>query len=199
MRSSGKTRCASWRLCGPVARGPFRACGCLPYASCEEHNTNRDDGWRRQHDRLWRDLEHSAGGHIDRNCYFRQAWSQGVDAQGEVRPQRERDLLNLRAAQAGSPEMPNPMVLDVSQSFGWDQFRMDGRVPTLATSSKIFALGLGRTLTSAELFDLMGFPPTYHLDQFDERTLRKFIGNTMHVAVVGVLLSVLVAMRSPHE
>ena len=134
---------------------------------------------------------------FDRNCYFKQAWAQGVDAQGEFRSQRERDLLDFRAAEVGSLDLPNSAVLDVSQSYGWDLFRMYGRVPTLATSSKIFALGLGRVLTPAELFKLMGFPPTYHLDQFDERTQLTFVGNTMHVSVVGVLLSILLAMRSP--
>ena len=76
--------------------------------------------------------------------------------------------------------------------FGWTVGS-----PLWRLEVKCSLLTWGRILTPAELFKLMGFPPTYHLDQFDERTQLTFVGNTMHVSVVGVLLSILQAMRSP--
>ena len=41
----------------------------------------------------------------------------------------------------------------------------------------------------------MGFPPVHCFDEFKETDVRRLLGNTMHVAVVGIMQSVLLAMR----
>ena len=180
---------------GPVANGLYEACACTSVRSCVRHSSGRGDQWRGAHQQVWSEIAAVSGGAVDHDHYFRCAWAHGVDASSVVLVARERDLANLHAARSRLADLSTHMVNDMSQSWGWDQCRQDGNLPTLATGSKIFSFGLGRFFTEAELFRIMGFPPTYLFEEFAEQKLKRFLGNTMHVGVVGVLLSILLSLR----
>lgn len=181
---------------GPAAQGPYETCGCSFGTFCSRHVSGRGSTWRTVHEQLWAETAAVSAAAIDHDHYFRMAWAHGVDASSIVQVARERDLANLHAARCGLVDLNTFMVNDMSQSWGWDQFRQDGNLPTLATGSKLFSFGLGRFLTPAELFRFMGFPPTYNLHEFEDAKLKQFLGNTMHVAVVGILMSILLSVRA---
>ena len=180
---------------GPVANGLYEACACTSVRSCVRHSSGRGDQWRGVHQQVWSEIAAVSGGAVDHDHYFRCAWAHGVDASSVVLVARERDLANLHAARSRLADLSTHMVNDMSQSWGWDQCRQDGNLQTLATGSKICSFGLGRFFTEAELFRIMGFPPTYLFEEFAEQKLKRFLGNTMHVGVVGVLLSILLSLR----
>ena len=181
---------------GPSA---FHTRGCFPRHSCELHrcgcgSRTCECGWRGVHHKAWQCVADCPEG----QPYFKYMWEvMGIDAARELgsNNHRKRDLLNLTFATKGLQVcLPNG-VLDLSQSFSFKQFRSDGILPTLATSSELYAFGLGRRLHPAELFPLMGFPPTYNLEGYSRSRLAFLLGNTMHVGVVGVAAGVLLALR----
>ena len=92
-------------------------------------------------------------------------------------------------------------ILDISQSYGRHALRVDGLLPTVATTSRIFVLRLGVVLQPAELLSLMGFPVSaYQADlvHFDDTSLRRMVGNTMHPGAVGpMLLGLLGLLKHP--
>lgn len=149
--------------------------------------------WRKRHQQAWSRLPPAWQNY----SYFEDLWSRfGIDAEMSVSSPRERDLLNLRVAEHGGVLQCKTACLDISQSYGWDQWRSDGDVPTLATGSAIYAVGGGCRLTSQHLFALMGFPSAHRLEDFAPNKLTMLLGNTMHVASVGFAVSTLLAMRS---
>ena len=174
----------SWRA--PCHRHPCQ-CGC--------NNRGTDAcAWRARHEEAWAKLPRSRQGY----SYFRELWDKfGLDADTIVTSPRERDLLNLRVAQRGGLDACRDATLDISQSYGWDQWRTDGNIPTLATNSSIFWVGGGRHVLLAELFARMGFPDVHFYTDFPDHKLRAFLGNTMHVAVVGLAISVVLSMQDP--
>jgi hypothetical protein len=87
-------------------------------------------------------------------------------------------------------------VLDLSQGVSREQFRSDGDLPTITTSSELYSLRLGRKFEPRELFLLMGFPATYDFEGVDRSSLIRLVGNTMHVGIVGSVIGVLLSLRS---
>lgn len=194
---------------GVAAQAPSRTavvfCRCSFRAPCPKHpcssqclchgDPSRSDqcAWRRRHQEAWSRVPPA----WQEYSYFEDLWSTfGIDAEMRVSSPRERDLLNLRVAEHGGVLQCRSALLDISQSYGWDQWRTDGIVPTLATSSAIFSVGTGRRLTPQHLFALMGFPSTHRYEDLAPNKLGMLVGNTMHVASIGFAVSTLLAMRS---
>ena len=180
-------------------------CRCSWRAPCPQHPCSsrchcRGDplrfdrcAWRRRHQEAWSRLPPAQQAY----SYFEDVWSTfGIDAEMRVSSPRERDLLNLRVAEHGGVAHCKNALLDISQSYGWDQWRPDGIAPTLATGSAIFSIGAGCRLTPQHLFALMGFPSTHRYEDVAPSRLTMLLGNTMHVASVGFAASTLLAMRS---
>jgi hypothetical protein len=117
---------------------------------------------------------------------------------------RSRNLLELVASELwaqGVDPFCSDAVLDISQSYGRHALRLDGLLPTVATTSKIFVLRLGVVLEPDALFSVMGFPVSAYkadLVHFDDGSLRCMVGNTMHPGAVGpMLLGVLGLLKHP--
>ena len=173
----------SWRL--PCERHPCR-CGCRGVSSkcC----------WRKLHKAAWAKLPKSMWHY----SYFQDLWSTfQIDADKLVTSPRVRDLLSLRVAEHGGVAACMDAMIDLSQSYGWDQWRNDGNIPTLATNSSLFLVGSGRFAEVHALFAEMGFPHALLYSEFPARTLCALLGNTMHVGVVGFAVATLLALQSP--
>lgn len=173
-------------------------CVCSWRASCSQHpcqcgcrGNARSCAWRRRHKQAWSKLPRQSQNY----SYFQELWDKyGIDADKVVTSPRERDLLNLRVAEHGGLEASRRAILDLSQSYGWDQWRSDGNIPTVATNSAVFLVGAGERMLITDLFKHMGFPDVHRYNEYPDHTLRMLLGNTMHVAVVGFALSVLLSM-----
>ena len=91
------------------------------------------------------------------------------------------------------------VVLDLSQNLFRSGLSWDGCVPTLATTSMIFSMGLGVQLSVPKLAELMGFrwkSHVWNLMTFPQWRIR--LGNSMHVVVIGaVIISALCAGQPP--
>ena len=186
-------------------RHPMAFCRCSFGKPCKEHpcpsqckcrgdaSRSRKCVWRQNHKKAWAKLPPA----MQHYSYFEDLYATyGIDAEMSVSSPRERDLLNLRVAEHGGVSQCKDAVLDISQSYGWDQWRVDGCVPTLATGSAIYAIGAGTRLTPQVLFALMGFPATHQYQDFAPHKVATLLGNTMHVSIVGFAVATLLAMRS---
>ena len=125
----------------PVGYSP---CGCVVMSSCPLHPCMSRDcqcaigqvcDWRKVHSKAWRELGIDASREAP---YFKFMASRGIDVGSELRSPRQRDLINLMFLQKGTQGRAMCAVFDVSQSLGRCQFRADGRLPTLTTTSRIF-------------------------------------------------------------
>ena len=81
-------------------------------------------------------------------------------------------------------------VFDASQSVQMARLRHDGLLPCLSTSSRPYAMSLGRFLSMRELYCLMGFPIdderyTQAMQRQTLPNLMKMLGNSMCVPMVG--------------
>jgi hypothetical protein len=93
---------------------------------------------------------------------------------------------------AGTDPFTADTAFDASQSYGRHALRTDGRLPTLATSSRIWLMKYGVVLAPDALLHLMGFPVAAYrprLPTWSDTELRRFVGNTMHPAAVGTMLA----------
>ena len=72
-------------------------------------------------------------------------------------------------------------ILDKSQSIDRTQFRDDGVVPTVCTTSSLWVFALGRELKAAEIACLFGHKGTPFGGQ-TEAGLKYLLGNSMHLA-----------------
>ena len=186
-------------LCPGVraAHAPFQPCGCTVKLSCPRHLCGCGKrvckcAWRSENSLAWGRSKQSSAS----QPYFRYMWEQvGIDVGQDIKSHRKRDLLNVTFALRGVEACIPNGVLDTSQSLRYSQFRGDGKLPTLAVSSELYSMGLGRMLDVSELFGFMGFPPNLELHGFSPRRVVGFLGNTMHVDVVGTLMGVLLASR----
>jgi hypothetical protein len=183
----------------PAELSSYTACSCTVSKSCSLHPCGCRAAhmcecvWREEHTAAWRDCKHFVG----YQEYFRFMWEEhGIDAGRDLKVHRKRDLVNLVFASRGRGVCMPSGVLDTSQAHTFAQFRSDGTLPTLTATSEVFSMGLGRLLHTAELFDFMGFPPTYDVGGCSRRQLTAFLGNTMHVDIVGSLIGVLLAARA---
>jgi len=137
--------------------------------------------------------------------YFEEAFNRGLPAGHFATTPRVRNLIELVAQELRSNGY-NPFqcdaVLDVSQSYGRHALRVDGLLPTVATSSQIWVMRQGCILGPESLFHVMGFPidaykATGRLSLFSQTELKRFVGNTMHPGAVGpMLVSLLSLMRA---
>ena len=171
----------SWR--SPCERHPCR-CGCRGDSSkcC----------WRKRHGPAWAKLPKP----LQHYSYFQDLWATfRIDADKLVTSPRARDLLSLKVAEHGGVAACLEAMLDLSQSYGWDQWRSDGHIPTLATNSSIFLVGSGRFFEPKALFAEMGFPEALLYSEFPARTLCALLGNTMHVGVVGFAVATMLALQ----
>lgn len=170
--------------CGPCRGGAVRSCG-----------------WVRHHAARWAALS-KAG--VAPAKYLRRARTAGLPVETTLLSPRQRNLAELVAcdlATRGVDPMASDAVFDLTQTYGRHALRWDGLVPTITTGSKLFVMRWGRCLTNLELFAIMGFPIRLyapHLNVFSDTQLRRFVGNTMHPAMMGVcvysMLSVVKAL-----
>ena len=130
----------------------------------------------------------------------------GLAADKAANTPRARNLIELVAselwAQGRDPFDPeSEAVLDISQSYGRHSLRLDGLLPTVATTSRIFVMRLGVVLQPEALLAVMGFPVAAYRDglvNFDDSSLRRMVGNTMHPGAVGpMLLPLLNLLKQP--
>lgn len=75
-------------------------------------------------------------------------------------------------------------ILDKSQNIFRTQYRDDGVVPTVCTTSSLWVFSLGRELKAAEIACLFGHKDTPFGGQ-TEASLKRLLGNSMHLAEVG--------------
>ena len=145
------------------------------------------EGWQRLAQRSTRTRSSWA----PERSYFLEAQLRGIPANAAARTPRIRNLLELVAAELwaqGVDPFHSDAMLDISQSYGRHALRVDGLLPTIATTSRIFVVRLGVVLQPAALLSVMGFPVSAYqedLAHFDDTALRRMVGNTMHPGVVG--------------
>jgi len=89
-------------------------------------------------------------------------------------------------------------VADVSQSINRRRFSVDGLVPTLTTSSRIWGYNLGRFITPSELLILHGLPDDVavnHIGGLSWQDVTTLAGNGMIAPALGlVMCSALIAL-----
>ncbi len=109
---------------------------------------------------------------------------------------RTRNFLNVIASLPQvQPLLQTLAVVDLSQTVTMAALRTDGALPTLTTGSSVFSLALGRYITTAELAFLMGHElDAYSFQGCSESWFRKRLGLCMHVASLGSMISVLIAV-----
>ena len=109
---------------------------------------------------------------------------------------RENNFLNVAARlPEAQPLNATWFVADVSQTVTMASLRHDGSLPTLTTTSKIFAFKIARFLSAAELSAVMGFNITsYNCEGCSETWWRRRLGLCMHVSSLGAMLLALVAV-----
>ena len=96
---------------------------------------------------------------------------------------RERNMMNIMSyvVTQKSSMSASLAILDKSQSIDRTQFRDDGVVPTVCTTSSLWAFALGRELKAAEIACLFGHKATPFGGQ-TEAGLKFLLGNSMHLA-----------------
>ena len=161
--------------------------------------------WAARHARAWRaESPNLAQG---ATSFLGMCAERGLDVDKTVRTPRQRNMAELVYLEClkklRCDVFESDAVYDRSQSFGRHALRTDGLLPTIATTSDLFVIRWGTTLSPAQLFTLMGFP--YHLYEaagisrmYRDDVLRRFIGNTIHPAVFGVCAATLLSlMKAP--
>lgn len=109
---------------------------------------------------------------------------------------RERNLLNLLSyMDPDTPMQRSLAALDLSQSIDRTQYRSDGQLPTLATSSKVWAMRLGKTIDLKYLIPLCGLP--FHADFGGQSpcSAMSMVGNSMHTSDLGVSLGIALLLK----
>ena len=111
---------------------------------------------------------------------------------------RERNLLNIMSyIIAAKTSMASSFaIMDKSQSITRTQFRDDGNVPTVCTTSSMWVFSLGRELTAAEIATLFGHQQTPFGGQ-TEASVKRLLGNSMHLAEVGVIIGAMHDYQPP--
>lgn len=104
---------------------------------------------------------------------------------------RERNMMNIMSyvVTQKSSMSASLAILDKSQSIDRTQFRDDGVVPTVCTTSSLWAFALGRELKAAEIACLFGHKATPFGGQ-TEAGLKFLLGNSMHLAEARVCVCV---------
>jgi site-specific DNA-cytosine methylase len=186
----------------------------LPSCAAHEFNTNRRTtsrrhrpSWIDNHQQGWARLQpQTAVISIDEETpnlicdrppksYFTEAYRRHIPAGVYATTSRLRNLVELVAHDlwaAGTDPFSADTAFDASQSYGRHALRTDGRLPTLATSSRIWLMKYGVVLAPDALLHLMGFPVAAYrprLPTWSDTELRRFVGNTMHPAAVGTMLA----------
>ena len=132
--------------------------------------------------------------------YFHDAARLGLPADRSVTSPRVRNMLELVAAELhsrGVDPCQSDAVLDVSQSYGRHALRLDGLLPTIATTAQIFVMKWGALLQPAALFAVMGFPMAVYrrgMTNFASAELARMVGNTMHPGMVGPMIAALLSV-----
>jgi hypothetical protein len=109
--------------------------------------------------------------------------------QSPFRSPRVRHLLGVLARQHPTFCTSTRTIMDVSQSVHMTGFRTDGICTTITCGAVLYVPGLRRTLRVRELAALMGLHR--HESELESAAnaaqIKRMIGNTMHVAVVGTI------------
>ena len=86
------------------------------------------------------------------------------------------------------------LLFAVTQRISMNGLRHDGIVPTLTTTSVLYSLAINVTLSSREIAPFDGFQfQLMRLGDIWRALLAERLGNSMHVAVVGLVLNCAVA------
>ena len=89
-------------------------------------------------------------------------------------------------------QVPNDLVVDVSQQIGRLPWTIGGTMITPSAGTKPYYPGLGGITNAASLFEIFGLPA----DGIDvppgmsESTLRTFVGNSISAPTIGTVLMV---------
>ena len=187
------------------AKCKIHVCRCR---TCRQKGAKNNCRWAARHARAWR----AEGSVVAQGAtsFLGMCAERGLDVDKTQRTPRQRNMAELvyseRLRKLGQSDVfESDAVYDRSQSLGRHALRTDGLVPTITTSSDLFVMRWGTTLSPAQLFTLMGFP--FHLyeaagasSMYSDQVLRRFIGNTIHPAVFGVCAATLLSlMRAPSE
>ncbi len=139
--------------------------------------------------------------------YLAAAQSRGLPTQSTFRTPRRRNMAELVALefqrntkQGPSAVFESSAVYDSSQSIGYHALRTDGLIPTIATRADLVVLKWCRRLTPVQLLALMGFPMPLCQQacaRFTQSELQRFVGNSVHPAVVGVCGFSLLCLMQP--
>ena len=101
---------------------------------------------------------------------------------------RERNALNILAHLPSLQPIQNCLgVFDLSQGMNRITMRTDGCLGTDATNSHFWSMVDGMFLTGFQVGELMGHRMAeIDLAGISETALRKMMGNSVHVAVIGL-------------
>jgi hypothetical protein len=205
----------------PVAACTWHRCACPSCRRSSDAGSESGCQWQARHRDAWSKLlpgvtavpvSDSMGPEDDdvlmdrpTQSYFEEAYKRGLPAGHFATTPRVRNLIELVAQELrsnGYDPFECDASLDVSQSYGRHALRVDGLLPTIATSSQIWVMRRGCVLGPESLFHIMGFPidaykATGRLSLFSQAELKRFVGNTMHPGAVGpMLVSLLSLMRA---
>ena len=101
-------------------------------------------------------------------------------------------MLNITAALHPNLLRSPHFVIDKSQTIGRSPGRVDGRLPTLTTTSNIWSFVHGCSLSPSECAKLMGHE-SINLDAISPTQLLKGLGMSVHVSIAGLILAGLIA------
>ena len=177
-RKSERAKCKRPLECNcfelPPVVCPLHPCKCR---RCKSGST-QDCRWRSGHTQwAWR----------HKISEIQDMWPEVLQSIEKFKTPRVRNMLALQAMRSKSKSRPD-FVCDVTQSISRCQFRNDGKVGAICTSSKVLSTSLSRLLTVAELACVMGFrhESALALEASCRQTLGvKLVGNSMHVPTIG--------------
>lgn len=137
-------------------------------------------------------------------AYQRLSYTQILELHGEhdgvPTSARERNLLCLVATLPQVQPLGRSLaILDLSQAIDRIALRCDGSTPTFATGTIAWSMPDGRMLSVVQMAALMGFN-VQQMSGLPESAaaFRKLVGNAIHVASLGTLLSATLAAVAQH-
>lgn len=177
----------SMRRCGCCVN-PMKVCAVHKCCcGCQKHGAKSDGcKWRASHNKFLAEkvTNFDLGSQVGRLTYI-----ELLELQGKPGPSspRERNVLNI-LSYLSQPLQMSQAVLDRSQTISRNGFRTDGALPTVCKNSQLWSMALGRDIPPHTMAAFFG-----HVDSdfsgMDAATVTRLLGNSMHLADAGVIMS----------
>ena len=142
-----------------------------------------------------------AGVNLEDHNLFRLSYVQTADVQGITTPQspRVRHLLNVCAlCPQVAPLQDTLTLVDITQSLDRKPWRTDGGSPVIATSTVLWSMQDAKALSLGQMAELMGHRLINESFMGIRCTAqRKLLGNSIHIASMGSVLTAVLAIACP--